>query len=687
MLATIDSPEQFIQLFNSSIAKARSGDLTLLQLFASAESLTSANQPRLAAQLYTNWIAFNDAHELAYMAYFNLAVVLRALDDHAGAINALTACARRKSDFHQARINLGRVFEDCGHIGQAVEQWRLALGGLSGVSAESQKLKLLALQQLGRVLEEAENLDAAENILKEAMELRPDRTEAAQHWISLRQRQCKWPIVQASEHVSTRQILEGMSPISLALHADDPMFQLARAYRYNKSFVGRPEACRPAPRKDAAHARLRIGYASSDLREHAVGFALVEIFELHDKSRFEIFAYYFGEPRTADATHSRFKASVDHWRDIADLDDEQAAMEIARDEIDILVDLNGYTKHARTGIFARRPAPIIVNWCGYPGTMGTPCHQYLIADAQIVPPWHERFYSEKILRLPCNQPLDRKREIAKRAVTRSEEGLPEDGFVYCCLNGMQKITQDVFDRWMTILRSVPDSVLWLLAGAPEAEARLRARAGESGVAPSRILFAQKRPNAQHLSRIALADLFLDTFPYGAHSTAADALTAGVPVLTRPGRSFAARFCASVVHAAGLPDLACATFDDYVAKAIALGQDRRLARNYRTALRQGRKTSVLRDIPATARRLEELYFEMRDARDAKALPIPDLTNLDVYYEIGAELDFERVNQFDDAEYLELYRRKLAEWHERSPLPKDRRLWRGGSAAEMESRDVD
>jgi predicted O-linked N-acetylglucosamine transferase (SPINDLY family) len=674
MLAPLAPPEDVARIFNAEVVRARSGALSLAELFGAAERLNSANQGRLAAELYRNWIAFNESHELLYMACFNLSVILRSLDDYAGAINALHECVRLKPDFLQARINLGRVYEDSGNIGKALEHWGVALKGFTGVTAESLKLKLMTLQQMGRVLENAEQFEAAEDLLRQAIELRPDRTDSIQHWIALRQRQCKWPAIVRSEHVTTRELTEGLSPMSLALHADDPLFQLAKAYRYNRSLVGGARPLRlPANFKKAGE-RIRIGYVSSDLREHAVGFALVELFELHDKSKFEIFAYYFGEARPADETQGRFKKSVDHWIDIAQLDDDAAAAEIADDGIDILVDLNGYTKHARPGIFARRPAPVIVNWCGYPGTTGSPDHHYIIADAHIIPPEYEIFYSEKVLRIPCNQPLDRRRRIELCALTRADEDLPEGMFVFCCLNGMQKITSKVFALWMTILREAPRSVLWLLSGGDAVDERLRGAAGEQGVDPARILFAKKRPNALHLRRVALADLFLDTFPYGAHSTAADALTMGVPVLTRPGRSFASRFCASVVRAAGLGELICESADDYVRRAVEIGNDNALAKKYRHKLFQARDSCVLRDMNAAARRLEDLYLEMQDAREKGALPTPNLINLDAYYEIGADLDAERVNELDTAAYLDLYRAKLADLERRAPLSPDNRLLR-------------
>ena len=304
--------------------------------------------------------------------------------------------------------------------------------------------------------------------------------------------------------------------------------------------------------------RVRVGYVSSDFREHAVGFALCEVPELHDRSKFEIFAYYSGRTSLNDDTQRRIKTAVEHWREIDGITDVDVAKQIVNDQIDILVDLNGYTKSATTRIFAYRPAPVIVNWCGYPGTMGSPYHNYIIADPQIIPPDKQVYYSEGVLYIPCNQPIDRKRNVAPRTATRADVGLADDVFVYACFNGMQKVTHACYQRWMSILAATPAAVLWLLTGDQATNAGLAATAADNGIDPKRIIFAQKAVNPQHLARLHLADLFLDTFPYGAHSTGADALTMTLPVLTMPGKTFASRFCSSVVRAAGVGDLVCAT---------------------------------------------------------------------------------------------------------------------------------
>jgi predicted O-linked N-acetylglucosamine transferase (SPINDLY family) len=667
-----NAPSPLAELQN----KARNQQLSLPELLQVVETLSSTGKTALATELYKTWIAFNDTHPLLHIIYFNYSVTLRQIGDVAGAINALRTCLKIEPRFGQAHVNLGRALEDCGLTGQAIQQWRSYLEATNEISAERACHRLMMLQHVGRVLENAGRFEEAETTLWQAVELRPDKPESAQHWTALRQRQCKWPTLVGSEHVSQRQLLDAMSPLTLSCHADDPLFQLAKAYRYNKQLVGQPDLKdfpRQLPRlKCGTGQRLRVGYVSSDLRDHAVGFALSEVLELHDKSNVEIFAYYCGELRTNDATQERIKTAVDCWRDVSSLSDVDAAARIAGDEIDILIDVNGYTKHARTKIFALRPAPVIVNFCGYPGSMGSPYHQYIIADEHIIPPENEIYFTEKVLRIGCNQPVDRKRLIGSKP-SRSDAGLPEDAFIFACFNGMQKITEACFARWMTILDGVPESILWLLGGEEDVNQRLRQAAVQRGIAPERLIFAPKAANPDHLARIGLADLFLDTFPYGAHSTASDALTMGLPVLTFPGRGFAARFCNSIVSAAGVGDLICHGPEDYVTKAIDFARQPDRLALIKASLQRQRDTSVLRDMPDTARRLERLFWQMQGECERGETPIPDLSNLDLYYEIGAEIVLENVEFEDDPAYRQRYIEKLAERHDYAPISPDGRLW--------------
>jgi predicted O-linked N-acetylglucosamine transferase (SPINDLY family) len=664
------------ELFNDSISKAVSRQLSVVDLFKCAATLESLEQNQLAVELYKTWIAHNADNGLLYAVYFNYGVALSASRDNAGAINALRECVRLKPDFHSSYVNLGRALEDSGQRDQAVTQWLSLVNNLSTVNGNSISHKVTALQQMARVLENARNDAAAEDALKQCLDIDVHQVEAVQHWIALRQRQCEWPVIAEWERASRKNLHGGISSLSLACLADDPMFQLARAYHYAKNSIGMPKAAvRPqemAARRDPH--KLRIGYVSSDLREHAVGFAMTDVMEQHDRDNFEIFAYYCGIKRT-DATQQRIMKAVDRWVDISGLNDDQAAAKIASDGIDILVDLNGYTKDARTKVFARRPAPIAVNWFGFPGTMGTPYHHYIIADPTIIPANDEVYYSEKVMRLPCYQPNDRKRTVAEQVSSRADIGLPENAFVFCSFNGVQKTTPRVFQRWMTILGRVPGSVLWLLGGADSANERLRKAAGEHGVAPERIVFAATMNNPAHLARYPLADLFLDSLPYGAHTTAADALWMDVPILTLPGRSFASRVCASVIHAAGIGELECPTPEAYVERAVELGHDREKLAAIKQRLAAGRDSCLLFDTPRLVSHLEDLYRQMWSDFRRGALPVPDLRNLDIYHEIGAGLELDSIDTLSNDAYLALYHEKLAEWDSVYPITPDARLWFG------------
>lgn len=661
------------------LERARRQQMSLGELVQIAENLSSGGLRALVVDLYKTWIAFNDTNPLLHLACFNHSVAARQNGDIPGAIQALRQCLKLNPQFGPAHINLGRALEEAGLANEAVQQWRSYVDLSADVTPDRVGHRLISLQQMGRVLEGAGLLQEAEAVLWQAIELQPDKLDAAQHWSSLRQRQCKWPILAGSAHASPRQLLDAMSSMALAAYTDDPLFLLAKAYRYSKTAVGRAEQGsfpRPKPRrKSGTGQRLRIGYVSSDLREHAVGFALCEALELHDKNSVEIYAYYCGDPRTNDATQDRLKKAVDCWRDIRAVGDAEAAAQIAADEIDILVDLNGYTKQARTKIFAYRPAPVIANFCGFPGSTGSPFHHYIIADGQIIPPGSEIYYSEKVLRLACYLPCDGKQQIPPRP-SRKEAGLPEDAFVYACLNGMQKITAGCFARWMAILSATPGSVLWLRTGNEGANQRLRQAAAQSGVAPERLIFAPGvSGHANHISRLGLADLFLDTFPYGAHATATDALTAGLPVLTVPGKSFATRVCASIVAAAGVPDLVCEGPDEYVGRAIAFAHDRKRLAGITAALQRQQATCTLHDTPAFVRRLEELFWQMQEEAERGETPVPDLRNLDLYYEIGANFVLEDREFEDDHAYRQRYLEKLAEWNDYTPVAHDSRLWRG------------
>jgi predicted O-linked N-acetylglucosamine transferase (SPINDLY family) len=649
---------------------------TIGDLFQHAEKTLADGDPASSVALYKSWIACNPTNPALHAAYFNYGVALAKGGDRLGAINATRECIRLKPDFFSAYINLGRLLEDAGQAREAIEQWQALAAKLPQINGESVQHKLVALHQLGRVLESHLLDAAAEDTMKHSIEISIAQPEMIQHWIALRMRQCKWPVVTGWAHVKANSLMAGISPLSLANLLDDPMFQLGKAWKYSVDFikpVANPRALPVhTPGRPRRSEKLRIGYVSSDLREHAVGFAMTDVFEQHDRNHFEIHAYYCGINRL-DPTRARIKGSADRWTEINGLSDEEAAAKIMADEVDILVDLNGYTKDARTRVFALRPAPIAVNWFGFPGTMGTPYHHYIVADDTTIPEGGEIYYSEKVVRLACYQPNDRKRIVSANRPMRSDEGLPDQGFVYCCLNGMQKITASIFEAWMTILKEAPGSVLWLLGGDPDTDARLKTLAEQSGVAPDRLIMAKKKPNPEHVARYALADLFLDTFPYGAHTTAADAMWMGVPVLTVPGVSFATRVCASVAKSAGVGEFVCADKETYVARAVEFGRNPEKIAPIRQKLLDGRQSSLLFDTPKLVRDLEDLYRGMwREFQDGRR-PVPDLSNLDMYHDIGLELAVDGATASTPEAYRQLYRDKLETRNCVSPVQADSRMW--------------
>lgn len=394
------------------------------------------------------------------------------------------------------------------------------------------------------------------------------------------------------------------------------LLKVARAYgeRY-RPWMARGPLYNLEPRPP--HDRLRIGYLSGDLRDHATARLTASVFELHDRNQFEIFAYSLA-PMEANPMGQRLRAAFEHLTEVQDLNPEQAAQRIREDQIDILVDMHGYTRLSRPEIPAQRPAPIQVSWLAFPGSMGVPFIDYLIADPVVVPPEEVEHYDEALAYLPhCYQPQDPRRQIATGG-TRALEGLPADAFVFCCFNRPHKLTPDIFTLWCDLLRDLPQAILWLFDPQSQARDNLRREAAKRGVGPERLVFADHVPQDRHLARIGLADLFLDTSPYNAHTTASDALWAGVPVLTRPGQTFASRVAASLLTAAGLPEWIARDWPEYARLARHLATTPAALTECRRKLQARRNQAPLFDALGYTRALEELYQRMWRRRQA-ALP--------------------------------------------------------------------
>ena len=358
------------------------------------------------------------------------------------------------------------------------------------------------------------------------------------------------------------------------------------------------------------HDRIRIAYVSPDLREHPVGHLMAGIFERHDKSRFETIAISIGADDSS-RLRQRMLDTFDHFVDARMMDSRRVAELMREMEVDVAIDLAGFTSDSRSEIFSMRPAPAQVNYLGYPGTMGTQYMDYIVADRHVIPPEHKAFYNEQVVYLPdAYLPAASGLKIADRTPTRAECGLPEQGVVFCSFNHDYKIAPHVFAVWMNLLREVPGSVLWLMSRNPLSQENLRREAAARGVDADRLVFAQRVPRVEdHLARYRQADLFLDTHPYNAHTTCADALMSGLPVVTCMGGAFPSRVAGSLLHAAGIPELVTTSLADYEALALTLARDPKRLAALKAQLIASQPTNALCDADAFTRNLEAIYTAM------------------------------------------------------------------------------
>lgn len=408
------------------------------------------------------------------------------------------------------------------------------------------------------------------------------------------------------------QLNTGAGPFQFLAVEDNPANLLHRCEVYSRNMLAGITPVPVAPYK--GHDRIRIGYFSADFHDHATMHLLAGVLDAHDRSRFELNAYSFGADRK-DYMRDRAVAAMDAFHDVRGMDDRSVAMLARSHEIDIAIDLKGFTAGMRIGVFGHRAAPVQVTWLGFPGSTGAECFDALIADRVVVPPHLEQYYSERVLALPdCYQPNDQSRPLPDPSVTRASQGLPEDGVVFASFNNVYKISPAEFDIWMELLREVEGSVLWQLTGGPDSTANLRKAAETRGVDPDRLVFAPWMQQAPHLSRLALADIFLDAFNCNAHTTASDALWAGVPVVTLPGQQFAARVAASLVTAAGTPETICTIREDYRTRALSLARDADARADLRERLIAGRKTSALFDTERFTRNFEAALQDLYDAKN-------------------------------------------------------------------------
>jgi predicted O-linked N-acetylglucosamine transferase (SPINDLY family) len=513
--------------------------------------------------------------------------------------------------YAEALNNRGHALTEMGRAGEALAHYDRALGVKPDL-AEAHFNRGLALTALKQGEQALASFEAA-------FALAPEYPTLRGRLLHAKMQICDWREIEPMTSALVGEIQAGRcasAPFTVVGLVDSPQLQRRAAELY-QGFIA-PSRPAPAPPPTRRRDKIRIGYFSCDFRDHAGAHLMAGLLEQHDRSRFEIFAFSFGS-HAEDEMRRRIVAGVDRFIDINRASDLDAAVLARGLEIDIAVDRNGYSAGCRPSIFAHRAAPIQVAFLGYPGTTGAPHIDYIVADRTVIPAETQAFYAEKIAYLPHSyQANDDKRVISDRAFTRAECGLPQTGFVFCCFNNNYKITPEIFDIWMRMLRQVDGAVLWLLQDNPAAARNLRGEADARGVDAGRLVFAPRMPVAEHLARHRLADLFLDTRPYNAHTTASDALWAGLPVLTCPGESFAARVAASLLHAVGLPELVAEDLSAYEAFALELARDPVRLAGLKQKLADNRQTRPLFDTALFARHIEAAYAAMY-ARQQAGLP--------------------------------------------------------------------
>jgi len=518
---------------------------------------------QLALKLFNKAIKVNDYHADIYV---NKGNIYREINNTKLALDNYNHAIRLNSSNTECYINKGILFIQIRKYESAIKVFNLSLS-IDPNNLLSHIYIAFAYQELGIYNNSLHHFQIA-------FANNPNFEYLAGSYLYLLLTVSDWRNFENYLKNLFQQIISGhkvATPLTLLSIFDSPELQQKVA----QSFV--LDKCPPSntiPTKpNRRHDRIRIAYFSSDFRSHAVSFLTAELFELHDRNRFDVYAFSLRRVSPEDKMSQRLLASFDHFYELEDqssLDIAQLARSL---EIDIAIDLNGHTQGAMSGIFADRAAPIQINYLGYPGTMGASYMDYIIADQHLIPQENRHFYTEKIIYLPHTfQVNDSKRKIGNAKLTRQDHLLPSSGFIFCCFNNAHKVNLDIFTAWMQILKGVPESYLWLLSVAPTTEENLRNQAQCLGVEPARLIFGGRLAPDEYLARFQMADLFLDTLPFNGGTTISDALWVGLPVLTQAGHSFAGRMGASLLNAVNLPQLITNSREDYIQMAIELGNN-------------------------------------------------------------------------------------------------------------------
>ena len=596
----------------SATLSERLAQVSFAELVDIVEQSGGASDPRAAIVLYRHWLSHQKpGAEFLFAAWFNLGVALSQIGEKAEAVTAYHNSLAHKPDFHSAAINLGLALEAAGQAEAALSAWGRAL--------QPDDARTTLLNHRARLFEQVNKLDLAEQEMRRSLLIDPNQPDVIQHWVHVRQKMCAWPILtDAIPGLSRADLVRHAGPLSTLALSDNIRVQREATADWIMRKTSRPTVAL-SPEHGYRHERVRIGYLSSDFCRHAMSYLVAELFESHDRSRFEVFGYC-SSPDDRSGIRERIIRSFDRFRSVKALSDEQAARLIREDEIDILVDLNGLTSGARLQILRWRPAPVQATYLGFIGPVPLPELDYMFCDEIVVPPETAAAYSPAPLYIAENyQANDTKRTIG-RPTSRAEAGLPEDQFILCCFSNHYKITEEMFTAWLTILRRTSDTVLWLIEDNMWARGNMLARADQLGVDRHRVLFTPRVGPDEYMARLALADLFLDTFPYNAGTIASDAMRMGLPLLTVRGRSFAARMASRLLMAIGADRGVATNLDEYVDIAVSLATDRIAYESYRSLFNTNMWRQKIGDIARFTRSYENtLLGIVRRGRAAASSP--------------------------------------------------------------------
>ncbi|ALK88981.1 O-linked N-acetylglucosamine transferase, SPINDLY family protein [Limnohabitans sp. 63ED37-2] len=546
------------------VALARSGGMALAAMVSHAEQLQRDGHAQAASNLYALWLAHHEDPR-KHLVWFNHGSLLQQLGQSAQAQQAYEQALALSPDFAQARINLGLVLEKQGHTAQAIAAWAHLTGQRYAKDPVDTDMLTAALNHIGRVHENNRDYRQALEALEHSLLINPKQAGVIQHWVHIRQKACEWPVYKPLPGISKNEMIMATSPLAMLALTDDPLLQLLSAHAFVARTYGLKEE-RLCKVKQYHHPKKRIGFASGDLREHAVGFLLPTMLQGIDRELYEVYAYDF---TMDDGSEHRKKllGMFDHVRLVHTLTDRQAAERILEDEIDVMVDLHGLSAGARPGIFALHPAPRQGTYLGFIGSTGMPWFDFVITDRHALPPEYTEYFMEKPLYVEGSfiplTPPDEKLPV----VTRADVGLPEDAFVMGAFGNVYKITPEMFGVWMKLLKEIPDSVLWLIDDNPTTTENLKNHARLANVDLSKIKFTARTGHSEFNARLKLCDVFLDTFPYNCGSTSNDVIRAKIPLATQYGRTMVSRMGLSISKSCGSNNLISVNADEYFEKIV------------------------------------------------------------------------------------------------------------------------